>query len=301
MGTGILDSFVEKSNALSLYGIVVRQRGDVIAQHHFQEQKRRTQYSVSKTFTSIAVGMAISEGLFRLEDTVAQYFAGEYPIEMEEAWNKVTLRDLLIMGVGQDKPYLLGDTRDAVKGSWVRFALSGPIVCEPGRRFQYTNVGAFLSGVIIQRMTGGNLVDYLMPRLFEPLGIERPWWEQDPERYTFGAAGLEITVEELARMGQVLLDGGCYGNRRLLPAQWVEEASKKHIETAGFTDNLADNNCGYGYQLWRGQHDTYRADGSYGQYCIVIPDRDAVVAVNANETNRQGILDLIWQEILPRL
>lgn len=301
MATALLDGFCKQAANLSLSGIVVRQNGKEIARHHWEKETRRTQYSASKTFTSAAVGMAVAEGLFSLTDPVADFFSDELPPNPDLMLKQLTVRDLLVMAVGQDQPYLLGETRKAVEGSWPRFALSRPFVCSPGTRFQYTNVGAYLAGVILQRLTGGTLVDFLMPRLFEPLGMERPFWESDPEGYTFGAAGLEITVGELSRFGQVYLDGGRWKGRELIPSGWVAESSKSHIETLGFADDLTDNRYGYGYQIWRGRHNTYRADGVYGQYCIMIPDRDAVVAVNANEPDRQLILDAVWAEILPRL
>jgi CubicO group peptidase (beta-lactamase class C family) len=302
MDDRLLARFCEKTSGLRIYGIVVCRNGEKIAEHHWEPEKRRPQYSGSKSFTSAAVGMAVGEKLFSPDDFVLGYLREDAPEDPCEFLRRLRIRDLLTMAVGQRQPHLLGDSRYEVEDkNWVRYALSRPFACEPGTRFMYSNVGPYLAGVIIQRLTGQTLVDYLMPRLFGPLGIARPEWESDPLGHTFGAAGLAVTVSELAQFGLLYLRKGEWNGRRLIPADWVEASGQKQIETAGYAEDLADNRFGYGYLFWRGRHDSYRADGVYGQYCIVLPDKDAVVAINANEPNRQGVLDAVWDDIHPLL
>ncbi len=197
------------------------------------------------------------------------------------------------MGVGQREPLLMGQTRPFMKEKdWVRFALEEPVVYKPGDRFLYSNTGPYLAGVLVQRRAGCSLVDYLYPRLFEVLGIQRPTWETDPMGLTFGAGGLFLCVSELAKLGQLYLQEGRWGNRQILPAEWVKEAANKQM------DNGKE---GYGYLFWLGKHGSYRADGKYGQYSIVIREKNAVVTINAQCENQDDLLSFVYETIFPAL
>lgn len=132
-----------------------------------------------------------------------------------------------------------------------------------------------------------------MPRLFEPLDIIRPTWETDPQGLTFGAGGLMLNVSDIAKFGQLYLQEGTWNGKQLIPKQWVYEATKKQVDTYG----KKDSGEGYGYLFWRGQYDSFRADGKYGQYSIVLKDKNAVIAVNAECREQQKILDCIWDKL----
>ena len=301
-----MEEFVSAAAPLNIEGIVVVRHGEEIGRFHWMTEKRRNQYSVSKSVVSCAVGMAIREGLIGgPDDLVVDYFPDKLPENPSPWLHELTLHHLLTMSMGQDSAYLMSDTRPALREQeqdWVRYILSRPFVCQPGSRFQYTNAAPYLLAKIIQKQSGQNLVDYLMPRLFTPLGIPVPQWETDPEGDTFGSSGLMISVSELALLGQLYLQKGEWDGRQLVPARWVEESSRCQIATAtGEEDQPADSAQGYGYLFWRCQPDAYRADGMYGQFAIIIEELDLVIAINSQSTRAQDIPTCCWEHLLPCL
>lgn len=293
-----------KQKALNIEGVVIWQGGEEIAAHYVVPERRRNQFSVSKSFTSAAVGFAIAEGLFALEDKVLSYFAADAPANPSDYLQQATVEDLLTMTFGQEKGYLMGDERPEIvkqTDDFVQYALAQPLVYQPGQTFVYNNVGPYLAGILIQRLTGQTLVEYLMPRLFVPLGIKEPEWEQDPKGNTFGAGGLQISVGELAKFSQLYLQKGVWEGKQLLPEGWVEESSKTHVQNANFyPEEITDNRLGYGYLLWRSQHG-YRADGKNSQFGLVLEEKNAVIAINADEPNAQTVLDITWEYLYPQL
>ena len=176
---------------------------------------------------------------------------------------------------------------------WVRFLFEQPFPDMPGRYFLYSNAGPYLAGVLIQRLTGGSLVDYLMPRLFEPLGIDRPEWEKDKQGYSFGAGGLQLTTTELARFGQMLLDGGKVEGRQVVPAGWM----KKIYDTA----ITAGDSQEYSMLFWRGRYGSISATGRYGQYCTIVPEKNLVIAMNSMDEGDGNLLEYVWTYLYPYL
>jgi hypothetical protein len=153
---------------------------------------------------------------------------------------------------------------------------------------------------IITRLTGESLLDYLRPRLFDPLGIENPTWDTDPRDISIGGTGLHIKPEEIARFGQMYLQKGMWQGKRIVPEQWIAEATTATSDNSN-TQTNPDWTVGYGYQFWRCQHNAYRADGAFGQFCIVMPDQDAVLAMIGGVQNMQVVLDKIWEHLLPAM
>lgn len=294
-----------KEQQLCIEGVVIWQGGEEIAGCYVIPERRRNQFSVSKSFTSTAVGFAIAEGLFALADKILPYFKEEVPRDPSEYLQQVTVRDLLTMTFGQEEAYLMGDERPLIAAQtddFVAYALAQPLAYAPGGKFVYNNVGPYLAGMLIQKRTGQDLVSYLMPRLFEPLGIARPQWEADPKGNTFGAGGLQISVSELAKFSQLYLQKGYWQGKQVLPNGWAEEATKCHVDNKNFyPKEITDNRLGYGYLFWRGQHGSYRADGKDAKFGIVLEDKDAVIAVNADTPKAQAVLDLVWAQIYPQL
>lgn len=298
----MLNKFIEKSNHLNLYSIVVLQNGEKIDEYHWAEEIRRNQYSVTKSFTSTAVGMAIDQGLLTLQDKVIDYFRKDIPENLPklqlQRLEKVTIEDLLTMGAGYGEANLMNDRRSLKNKNWIQVALSTPLIFEAKKQFTYTNCTSYLAGVIVEKVTGYSLIDYLMPRLFEPLGIQRPGYELCPSGHVFGGSDLMLTANELSKFGQLYLQKGEYNGKQLISKEWVEQATKKQIDTANAS---LDNNFGYGYFFWRGSHNSYRASGMLGQTCIILEDKNAVIAVNSNEKNSQAIKDCIWENVYPNL
>lgn len=296
----MLEKFIEKSSNLLIHGIVVIQNGEKIAEHHWGKEVRRNQYSVTKSFTATAVGFAVDEGLINLQDKVVKYFKNEIPQSITEIHrnrlSKLTIEDLLMMTAGYEDSYLmLSNSKDI---NWINVCLSSPLVYKSKERFIYNSYTAYLISVILERVTGESLIEYLTPRLFELLGINNPGYELTPTGHVYGATGLKLTVNELSKFGQLYLQKGVYNGKRILSNEWIEQATQKQIDTySGDSDDC----MGYGYFFWRGFNNSYRASGMNGQACIVFEDKNAVVAINASEKNSKAIRICIRDYIYPLL
>ncbi|MDR2178595.1 MAG: serine hydrolase [Treponema sp.] len=289
----LLERFSERAAELRVLNIRVFRNGEPIASADWDEEIRRNQYSVSKSFTSAAVGFALREDLLFLDERLIDAFPGETPPRPSPFLQEARIRDLLTMGLGQDRAYLMGSQRTSMDtDDWVRYALALPFVSKPGTAFVYSNIGPYLAGVLVQRRAGCDLVSYLMPRLFAPLGIHRPIWECDRSGYTFGAGGLVLSVSELAKFTQLYAWKGNWKGKQILNPEWVEESTAPQIDNA---------HEGYGYLFWRGPDNTYRADGKYGQFGIVAPDKRAVIAVNAESRDGAALLAHIHRTVIGAL
>lgn len=297
-----LTSFMAAVEAerLAVRGMRVYQNGELVASYQPEPEQRQNQYSGTKSFTSTACAFAIQEGLFSLEDHVLEHFAAYAPEKPSENLKKMKLRHLITMSMGFEKPMLMGAMRPKmVEKDWVKFVLNTNVVHEPGTVFQYNNAGPYLLGILIQRKAGMSLVDYLMPRLFEPLGIERPECENDPLGNTFGAGGLQLNVSEFAKLGLLYLQKGKWNDSQLIPESWVAEAGKPQILADEGDEEIGHH---YGYLFWTMPDGAFRADGKYGQYCIVLPRKNAVVAINSMQLeNEKKVLRTAVRTVLPLL
>ena len=300
---------------VNIHSVMVLQHGKVLYEKWLGEGapgKPHVLHSVSKTFTSTAVGLAVGEGLLSVDDKVISFFPDKVPANPSENLRKMTVRDLLTMTCGHD-PEPSAATRNREGADWVEGFLSWPVDYEPGTRYCYNSMGTYMLSAIVQKVTGQKIVDYLQPRLFDPLGIQKPHWEESPQGINCGGWGLYLRTEDLAKMGQLLLNKGRWHGRQILSAEWVKEASSRQVPCQpagtkpeqvaerGLTPEKSDWVQGYGYQMWRCRHNAFRADGAYGQYIIVMPDQDAVVVNTAQQGDLQAELNLVWDYILPAL
>ena len=298
MDINLLNDFVDKTKHIMINNILVLKDGEKVAAYNWEPEIRQNQYSVSKSFTSSAIGIAIEEGLLNLDDPVIEFFPDKVPDNPSERLQRLKVRHLLTMSVGHAESHLMAEQRYTTdEMDWVKLSLNIPLDHEPGTRFLYSNVGPYLAGMIIRRLTGSDLLEYLMPRLFEPLGIWLPTWETDPYGNSFGSGGLMLKVSEIAKFGQLYLQGGEWEGKQIIPVRWVEEVSKTQIQTG----SDSPYNAGYSYLFWRGPEGSYRADGKYGQYSIIMPDKNAVIAINSFNTGDENILDYVWEYIYPKL
>lgn len=263
---------------------------------------KHTLYSLSKSFTSTAVGFAVSEKRFNLDDKVVSFFPERAPDPVPPRLAALTPRHLLMMAAGQepDPTGQLNATED-----WERGFLATPLVNEPGSRFLYNSMATYMLSAMVTRKTGEKVVDYLRPRLFEPLGITNVDWETSPTGNSTGGWGLRLHTEDLAKFGQLLLDHGTWHGKQVLPAAWVELATSRQIlqspEVPTDQREHSDWLQGYGFQFWRCRHGAFRGDGAFGQYTIVLPDQDAVIAITSETKDMQGILNLVWDHLLPAI
>ena len=304
-----------------LHSIMVLQHGKVLEEKLFVPDTAHILNSVSKTFTATAVGFAIKEGLLSLDDKVVDLFPESLPEKVSDTLARVTIRHLLTMNCGHGKDPT-GSVRNG-DGDWVKAFLSWPIEYEPGTCYCYNSLGTYMLSAAVQKVTGQKVVDYLEPRLWQPLGIEKPYWQESPAGINTGGWGLYLKTEDLARMGLCLLSGGKFRGKQVIPADWVKEMSAAQVPSvnagvnermvkeiqddpshpfhAYFTPSESDWMQGYGYQMWRCRHDAFRADGANGQYILVLPDQDAVIVTTAAIANMRQELNLIWDHILPAL
>lgn len=291
-----LQKFIERTTPLGILGVKVTQDGIDIAKHLWDDECRRNVYSVSKSFTSAAVGIAVKEGLLSLEEKLVDAFPEDIPAEPGEYLRQAVVRDLLTMCLGQGNSELMGSQRPLYQEEdWVKMSLAFPFTCPPGDKFLYNNVGPYLAGVLVQRRAGCDLVSYLTPRLFKPMGITRPTWENDPRGYTFGAGGLFLTLSEMHKLGLLYLQGGIWDGKRLIPEEWVMESTRRQVSTG------AENDYGYGYLFWGGPHDSFRADGKYSQLSIILRDKNAVISTVAECRDGKALLDAVFEELYPQL
>jgi CubicO group peptidase (beta-lactamase class C family) len=260
-------------------------------------------YSLSKSFTSTAVGFAVAEGKLRVDDRVISFFPHDLPEQVSEHLAALRVKDLLTMSAGNGKE----PTSTMVdQADWVKAFLACPIPNTPGTQFMYNSSATYMLSAIVQQVTGQKVLDYLQPRLFEPLSIQGTRWETCPRGINVGGWGLSIQTEGLVKFGQLYLQKGVWQGRQILPAQWVEEATTFKIQQPaparpGRPNDQNDWLQGYCYQFWRCRHNAFRGDGAFGQYMIVMPDQDAVVAITAETSDMQGELDLVWEHLLPAM
>jgi CubicO group peptidase (beta-lactamase class C family) len=180
---------------------------------------------------------------------------------------------------------------------WVQSFLAHPVPFKPGTHFQYNTPGTHMLSAIITKVTGQTVLDYLRPRLFEPLGIAHPEWGSSPQGNSFGGWGLKLCTEDIAKFGQLYLQQGKWNGKQLVPAAWVAQATAKQVSNG--SDPTKDWDQGYGFQFWRCRHGAYRGDGAFGQFCLVLPEQDAVIAITADTGDMQAELNVVWDQLLP--
>ncbi len=297
---------VAQNKGIELHSFMMLRRGQVVAEAWwapYAPALQHTMYSMSKSFTSTAVGLAVAEGRLKVDDKVISFFPDEAPKEVSENLAALRVKDLLAMAVGHEKD----PTQPVVKSeNWVQTFLAQPIPQAPGSLFVYNSAATYMCSAIVQKLTGQTMLDYLKPRLFEPLGIQGMTWETYPMGINTGGWGLSVPTEALAKFGQLYLQKGEWNGKRILPAAWIEEATAKHIQQPlapkpGRSTEENDWKQGYGYQFWRSQHGAYRGDGAFGQFTVVLPEQDAVVVMTGESADMQAELDLVWKHLLPAL
>jgi CubicO group peptidase (beta-lactamase class C family) len=300
-------AFIEAAQARhEMHSFMLVRHGRVVAEgwwSPYAPQFNHTLYSMSKSFTSTAVGFAVTEGRLRVDDRVVSFFPDDLPDKVSDHLAALRVKDLLTMSVGNEKE----PTQDMVKAkNWVRTFLAAPITHPPGSTFMYNSGATYMCSAIVQQVTRQNVLDYLGPRLFEPLGIEGATWEMCPRGINVGGWGLSVPTEALAKFGQLYLQQGAWHGRQILPARWVEEATTFKIQQPlpakpGRPNEQNDWLQGYAYQFWRCTRQAYRGDGAFGQFTIVLPGQDAVIAITSESKDMQGQLDLVWEHLLPAI
>jgi CubicO group peptidase (beta-lactamase class C family) len=287
----------------TMHSFLLVRHGHVVAEGWWAPYDRDTPhvlYSLSKSFTSTAVGLAIAEGKLSLDDDVIKFFPDEAPADPSPNLRAMRVRDLLRMNTGnQTEALLLVNLPGKEADSWVKTFLAHSVPFKPGTHFLYNSPATYMLSAIVQKVTGQTLLEYLRLRLFDPLGFKDPTWMTSPQGITAGAYGLSLRTEEIARFGELYLRRGMWNGKQLIPASWVQEATSMQTSTGSVS--TSDWDQGYGYQFWRSRHNSFRADGAFGQYCMVIPDLDAVVVITSGVRNMQQVMNLVWDKLLPAM
>ena len=298
-----IQAFVEDvdANIEPVHSFMMVRHGKVVAEgwwtpHHADAQHML--FSLSKSFTSTAVGMAIAEGRLSLDTPIIEIFPQEAPAEPSANLRNMRVRDLLAMNTG----HLAADVNAF---SWtgrsgatlVQDFLALPVAHKPGTHFFYNTPATYVLAAAVEKTTGESLVAYLTPRLFEPLGIDTPHWDRSKDGVALGGFGMRATTEDIAKLGQLYLQEGEWNGRRLLPADYVTAASSK--QTSNGSNPASDWDQGYGYQFWRCVPGFYRGDGRFGQFCIIMPQYDAVIAITSGTNDMAGIMQAAWKHLLP--
>lgn len=294
-----LDTVYDKQ--INIHSFMLLRYGKVAAEGYFKPfhaELRHNIYSVSKSITSAAVGIAIGEGLLSLEDKVTDFF----PEKLSQCVHKYTammrIKHLLTMTTVHK------ESTDKSVDDWVKVFLNTPPSHIPGTVFAYDTTGTHTLCAILQKVTKMTVHEYLKTRLFEPIGIGEIEWESCPRNINKGGSGIKCTTEDLARFGQLYLQKGVWDGIRILPEGWVEHSTARHIDNSN-TPMLLDGQKGYGYQFWRIRNNAYCAFGMGGQFIVVIPEKDTVFVSTANtllyKDGHQMILDSLWETLYPAI
>jgi CubicO group peptidase (beta-lactamase class C family) len=299
LNRAVLDGLVralEKSPA-ELRGLVLVRRGKAVFRKFwdpYREDDPIWVYSLSKSFCSTAVGFAREEGLLSLDERVLSFFPEYEGAVEDENCRAMTVQDLLTMRTGHET-----DTTAAIIASpdWAEAFFRLPVKYKPGTHFVYNSGASYLLSALTQKRCGLPIAEYLKPRLFEPLGFAPVFWDSSPQGVNTGGWGFMVTLEDVAKFGLLYLNRGTWQGKRIIAESWVDEAALPHADNS-ITGGGADWSRGYGYQFWRSRYG-FRGDGAFGQYCLILPEFDAVLALSSETEDMQGILDIIWDQ-LPR-
>jgi len=284
---------LDQVDAMNSFMLV--RHGKVIAEGWwapYRAQDNHELYSLSKSFTSTAVGMAVAEGKLSIDDEVLKFFPDDAPDKPSANLKAMRVRDLLTMSTGnQDEIPTAADKISA------KAFLTNAVPHKPGTHFKYNTPATFMLSAIVQKQTGQTVLDYLRPRLFEPLGITQPVWNTNFQGISLGGYGLSVRTEDIARFGQLYLQKGKWNGQQLIPKDWIEMATSRQVSNG--SNPQSDWDQGYGFQFWRCRNGAYRGDGAFGQYCVVLPEQDAVIAITSGVKDMQGVLNLVWEKLLP--
>ena len=294
----LLNMMKKLSGLKYLNSIIVLRHGRSILECFLEPYECNTPhqlFSLSKSFVSCAVGLAQSEGRLKLSDTLISFFPEYDGCVTDPRMRKATLRDLLTMRSGHlvgAEDYMLG------KQDFVKAYLASPLDTEPGTRFTYNSGATYMLSAVIRKVTGENVREYLMPRLFEPLRISPGIWETCPKGIDLGGWGFYLTTGDLAKFAQLLLQHGEWQGRQILPPDYLAEAVSKQADNS--MNENPDWKLGYGYQFWISKYG-YRGDGAGGQLAVILEDQDLCIAATSSMNNMQELLNIFWDELVPHL
>ena len=300
--------FIERLEAEidAAHSFMIIRHGKLVSQgwwDPYQATSSHNMMSLSKSFVSTAVGFAVQEQRISLDDLVISFFPDRVPDTLSWQLKEMRIRDLLTMNTGHRSEPLpfrkIKSGYEEITSDWIKYFLSHEVEFMPGTHFLYNSMASYMLSAIIQKVTGEKLVDYLDSRFFQPLEIIKPEWKSGPMGINIGGWGLSITTEDIAKLGQFYLQKGQWEGKQLLSENWIELATSKQASSGSNPNN--DWAQGYGFQFWRSRHDSFRADGTFGQFCLVLPQYNLVIATTAGVYNMGQIMNIAWETLLPGL
>ncbi|PYY32690.1 serine hydrolase [Curtobacterium sp. MCJR17_055] len=297
-GIDQLVSALEAAPGVEPHSLMVLRHGELAAGGWwapFAPDRVHLLYSLSKSFTAAAVGIAVRAGLVDLDAPVVGHFPELDAEVTDERTRRMRVRHLLAMASGHRSETI--DHAEAIDPTnTVRGFLLLPLDEEPGSVFAYNQPCTYTLAEIVRRASGTSLLEYLRPRLFAPLGIDDFSWRRDDTGAELGYSGGYTTTDAIAALGQLYLQRGVWDGERVLDEDWIEQATSVQVVNPDEAD--PDWSQGYGFQFWMARHG-FRGDGAYGQFCVVLPESDVVVAMTGQSTDMQAVLDAVWEHLLP--
>jgi len=290
---------LERDPRVEPHGLIIQRHGHRIAEGYWAPHtggRARLVYSLSKSFTGTALALQLGDGRLSLDDLVSDHLPELFD-DVDDRTRRMRIRHIASMATGHDRETLPEagaiDPNDPVRGF-----LAIPPDAEPGTLFAYNQPPVLALARILERLAGERLTDQLRPRVLDPLGVGEFRWARTPSGGDLGFSGVYTDLDAVARLGQLYLDDGVWNGRRLLPDGWVAAASA--VQVANPERDEPDWQQGYGFQLWMSRHG-YRGDGAFGQYMVVLPELDAVVAMFSCTEPMQVVLDAMWEHLLPAM
>ncbi|MGM7696965.1 serine hydrolase domain-containing protein [Microbacterium sp. A84] len=301
--TLLLDRLEEKS--IECHSLMIVRHGHIVAEGWwapYTAERPHLLYSLTKSFTSIAVGLAIDDGLLSLDDRVADVLPEHVPIDVSEQARLINVHHLLSMTAGH-RADTLAEAWQLEPSDLVKGFLSLPLAEIAGTRHTYDNSTTFILARMVERVSGVGLPEFLGKRIFEPMGINHAEWDRVGSGAAFGFHGLHLQTEAVPAFGELLLRGGVWNDQQLVSREWVELAARKQVDSSHYAAGAdgADFLCGYGYQFWMSRHG-FHGNGAFGQHCVIIPEHNLVVVVTSAQREvqqAQDVLDAIWDLLLP--
>ncbi len=284
-----------------IHSFIIRRNGVAAAEGSWKPYDPETPhllFSLSKSFISCAVGFAIEEKRFGLDTLLLDIFPEYKHAVTDEKFSRMTIRHLLTMSTGHSGCATQYFARQG-EIDFKRDFFASPLEFEPGSRFVYNSAATFMLSSVIRKVTGENPTVYLRKRLLDPLGIGDRYWEKSPDGTDFGGWGYRLTIREISSFAEMMLNGGRVDGKQIVPAEYFNLAVNKQIDNS--MNIPPDWKVGYGFQFWRTRHNSFRADGAFGQYALAMPDQNMSIAVTSGGKNMQQILNMLWDDLLPEL
>ena len=281
-----------------LNSIIILRAGHSILecwQSPFEREIPHQLFSLSKSFTSCAIGLAQAEGLLKISDKLISFFPEYSRCVTDKRMLDVSLEDLLTMRSGHlvcATKYMFGQQ------DYIKAFLSSQLDTEPGTVFTYNSGATYMLSAVISKVAKENVREYLIPRLFKPLQIVPGIWECCPQGINCGGWGLSLTTDDLAKFSYLLLQRGKWNGKQIIPEDYLAAATSKHADNSRNT--LPDWQQGYGYQFWVSRHG-YRGDGAAGQLAVILEEYDLCISVTSCLSDMQKMLDIFWEELIPYL